>query len=282
MWEFAHFPSFWSTLVSVCARRAPFCGWCLQQVGCKASTWSTSSVCQSLAPSLALRLGLSQRWLSICTEMLMAGDKPLLWELDTRSWFLQGEGLGTGTEMPGMGTAPRGGTKWWSMGPPPQLSVARRGYTLLLSRTSGEPQLCATCLWEAPCSFQAVSQGLHITVCQQPALCIPQQPPATCPPARVDYFLFPKKVEEHQRRKKPAEVPCYINSPVGSMTKVLLCCWTIEWIIYSYPPRLAIKQLTTLKITKKKRGGVSFYKNRLFKHGFQKKKKNCFQREENT
>lgn len=58
-------------------------------------------------------------------------------------------------------------------------------------------------------------------------------------------------MEEHQGRKKPSEVPCYINNLVGSMTKVLLCCWTIEWIIYSYPPRLAIKQLTTLKITKK-------------------------------
>lgn len=66
-----------------------------------------------------------------------------------------------------------------------------------------------------------------------------------------ELFSFPQKVEEHQGRKKPSEVPLYINSPVGSMTKVLLCCWTMEWIIYSYPPRLAIKQLTTLKIAKK-------------------------------
>lgn len=136
-----------------------------------------------------------------------------------------------------------------------------------------------------PCCYQTY-WWTSATALQSTMLTPSCIPGPHCSPSHANrLFSFPWKVEEHGSSKKPSEVPCYINSPVGSMTKVLLCCWTIEWIIYSYPPRLAIKQLTTLKITKKKRGvGGTFYKNSLFKHGLKKKIiiHFYFQREENT
>lgn len=158
-----------------------------------------------------------RRWLGVSADMLNGWDEPLLWGLAIRAWLLQG------AETPGMWMAPCGGTKWQGTGPPPRLSLAGRGYTSLLNRIPGEPKPCATCLWESPCSFQVVSQGLHIAVSAvgfvHPAAA------ARCSPSRSGgLFSFPQKMEEHQRRKKPAEVPHYINSPVGSMTKVLLCC----------------------------------------------------------
>lgn len=130
-----------------------------------------------------------------------------------------------------------------------------------------------------PCRYQT-SCWTSATALQSTMLTPSSIQGPDCSPSRANgLFSFPWKVEEHGSSKKPSEVPCYINSPVGSMTKVLLCCWTIEWIIYSYPPRLAIKQLTTLKITKKKEGGGeggTFYKNSLFKHGLKKNNKFLF------
>ena len=103
--------------------------------------------------------------------------------------------------------------------PCPDLSASLRSIDFLVNHNHTQPNI-----WKPPSWFQMASLG--------PAHC-PHISSGLwaagrsnhCSHSRSDeLFSFPQKVEEHQGRKKPSEVPRHINSPVGSMTKVLLCC----------------------------------------------------------
>lgn len=103
--------------------------------------------------------------------------------------------------------------------PWPDLSASFSSINFLVNLNRMQPNL-----WKPPSLFQMASRGpAHRPYFSSRLWAAGRGDRCSC--SRSDeLFSFPQKVEEHQGRKTPSEVPHYINSPVGSMTKVLLCC----------------------------------------------------------
>lgn len=125
----------------------------------------------------------------------------------------------------GLGTGSRDPILWWHQvtrsedhpvySPWPDLSTSPHPINFMVNLNPTRPNL-----WKPPSLFQMASRG----PAYRPYFSSWQKQPLLAFPTQMNYSFFTQKVEEHEGRKKPSEVPHYINSPVGSMTKVLLCC----------------------------------------------------------